>query len=280
MTVAEMTDRVRSLVPARRDSLGRRRGIGRPSRLSRLPGLPGLTALVILAVVWELTAYLSGGWVPSLADIARALVGTVTDPATYRNAGITLYRIAIAFVGATVVGSLLGVAMGFSRLAEGFLRPLVVIALAVPDPVYVIFAILILGTDESSGLVALTLAVLPFVVTVVHSGVRARDPQLDELARVYRFGRARYASQVLLRQVTPALLVAARTAFAFSWKIVVLVEAISQPLGIGSQIYAAFRLLRYDEMVAVALVFILVMRLIDALLLGTAERRALAWSRP
>jgi ABC-type nitrate/sulfonate/bicarbonate transport system permease component len=280
MTVVERADRVKSLVPPRRSSLGRRRGIGRRSRVSRVPGLPDLTAVVILAAAWELTAYLSGGWVPSLVDIGRALVGTVTDRATYSNAGITLYRIAIAFVCATAAGSLLGVAMGLSRLAEGFLRPLVVIALAVPDPVYVIFAILILGTDESSGLVALTLAVLPFVVTVVHSAVRARDPQLDELARVYRFGRARYATQVLLRQVTPALLVAARTAFAFSWKIVVLVEAISQPLGIGSQIYAAFRLLRYDEMVAVALVFIVVMRLIDGLVLGTAERRALAWSRP
>src|SRR5690606_24212138 len=143
---------------------------------------------------------------------------------------------------------------------------------AIPDPVYVIFAILILGTEESTGLVALTLAVLPFAVTVVHSGVKARDPQLDELARVYRFGRRRYTQEVLVRQIAPALLVAARTAFAFSWKIVVLVEALSQPLGIGSQIYNYFRLLRYDEMVAAALIFIIAMRIIDQAVLGTAER--------
>src|SRR5690606_21447611 len=152
---------------------------------------------------------------------------------------------------------------------EGFFRPLVVIALAIPDPVYVIFAILILGTEPSSGLIALTLAVLPFAVTVVHSGVKSRDPQLDELSKVYRFTRRQYFHQVLTRQVAPALLVAARTAFAFSWKIVVLVEAISQPLGIGSQIYNYFRLLRFDEMVAISLAFIVLMRLIDALVLGT-----------
>ncbi|MBO3089201.1 ABC transporter permease [Cellulomonas dongxiuzhuiae] len=258
-------------------------GIASPPRRGRRAGgptgLPSLVALVLLAAAWELTAFLSGGWVPSIGAILGSLPGVVTDPATLSNAGITLYRIAIAFVGATVIGSVLGIAMGYNRIVEAFFRPIVVIALAVPDPVYVIFAILVLGTEESSGIVALTLAVVPFAVTVVHSGVRARDVQLDELARVYRFSPLQYVTQVLVRQVAPALLVAARTSFAFSWKIVVLVEAMSQPLGIGSQIYTAFRLLRYDDMVATALVFIVVMRVVDALLLGTAERRALAWTR-
>jgi NitT/TauT family transport system permease protein len=240
--------------------------------------LPAVVAFILLAGAWELTALLSGGWVPSVASILVAIPKVLTDPKTLSNAGITLYRIVIAFGAATLLGAVLGVAMGLNRYVEGYFRPLVVIALAIPDPVYVIFAILILGTAPSSGLIALTLAVLPFAVTVVHSGVKSRDPQLDELARVYRFGRRRYIHQVLIRQVAPALLVAARTAFAFSWKIVVLVEAISQPLGIGSQIYNYFRLLRYDEMVAISLAFILAMRALDGLVLGAAERRALAWS--
>lgn len=241
---------------------------------------PNLAAVAIAAVAWEVVARLSGGWVPSLPAIAGALGEVLVDDRTLTNARITLGRIVIAFLGATVIGAVIGIAMGLNRFVEGYFRPLVVIALAIPDPVYVIFAILILGTAPSSGLIALTLAVLPFAITVVHSAVRARDPQLDELARVYRFGRGRYLREVLIRQVAPALLVAGRTAFAFSWKIVVLVEAISQPLGVGSQIYNYFRLLRYDEMVACALIFIVVMRVLDHLVLGTLERRALAWNRP
>lgn len=258
--------------------------VGTPSDRRRkrpwqLGGVPTVVAILLLAAAWEIIAVLSGGWVPSVVAIAGAVPDVVVDSRTLGNAGITLYRIGVSFVVATIAGGILGVAMGLNRYLEGFFRPLVVIALAIPDPVYVIFAILILGTEPSSGLIALTLAVLPFAVTVVHGSVRARDPQLDELAKVYRFGRRRYVQQVLVRQVAPALLVAARTAFAFSWKIVVLVEALSQPLGIGSQIYNYFRLLRYDELVALSLVFIVAMRLIDSILLGTAERRALAWSR-
>ena len=37
-----------------------------------------------------------------------------------------------------------------------------------------------------------------------------------EMSRVYRLGRRRYLTEVLARQVSPALLAAARTSFAFA----------------------------------------------------------------
>lgn len=241
--------------------------------------LATVVAVAILIVVWELTGIASGGWVPSIFAVVAKIGPVLAEPSTLGNMWITTYRILIAFVATTIVGSLLGIAMGLNRSFEAFFRPLVVISLAIPDPVYIIFAILILGTDESSGIIALAIAVLPFVLNVVHSAVKARDSQLDGMAAVYRLGRRRYLTEVIIGQVGPALIVAARTSFAFCWKVVVLVEAISQPLGVGSQIYTAFRLLRYDEMIAVAIVFIVLMRAVDSIVFGFLERRALAWSR-
>jgi ABC-type nitrate/sulfonate/bicarbonate transport system permease component len=238
-----------------------------------------VVAVVILMVVWELTGIASGGWVPSIFAVIAKFAPVLAEPATLSNMWITTYRILIAFVATTIVGSLLGIAMGLNRYFEAFFRPLVVISLAIPDPVYIIFAILILGTDESSGIIALAIAVLPFVLNVVHSAVKSRDTQLDGMATVYRFGRRRYLTEVIIGQFGPALIVAARTSFAFCWKVVVLVEAISQPLGVGSQIYTAFRLLRFDEMIAVAVVFIVLMRVVDTVAFGFLERRALAWAR-
>lgn len=243
------------------------------------PLLATIVAIVLFIVAWEITGVLSGGWVPSSLAVGSKIVPALLEPATIENMGITSYRILIAFIATTIVGSLLGIAMGLNRYFEAFFRPLVVIALAIPDPVYIIFAILILGTDESTGIIALAIAVLPFVLNVVHSAVKARDIDLDGMATVYRFGRRRYLTEVIIGQVSPALVVAARTSFAFCWKVVVLVEAISQPLGIGSQIYTAFRLLRYDEMIAIALVFIILMRAVDYIVFGFLERRALNWAK-
>ena len=53
------------------------------------------------------------------------------------------------------------------------------------------------------------------------------DQGLDEMSSVYRLGRRRYLLDVLGRQVAPALLAATRTSFAFAWKLIVLVEALS-----------------------------------------------------
>jgi NitT/TauT family transport system permease protein len=238
-----------------------------------------VVAAVLALGMWQVATFLSEGWVPSLGRIAAAFVEDVANPLTYLEMAITFRRILIAFVAATAIGMLLGVGMGLSRRVTAFFRPIVVLGLAVPDPVYIIVAILVLGTEESSGLVAMTVALIPFVVNIVVAGVRARERGLDEMSSVYRLGRRRYLVDVVARQVAPALMAAMRTCFAFSWKLVVLVEALTQPRGIGAQIYLAFRLLRPDHMISLALIFILVLRAVEALVFTPLERRVLAWTR-
>ena len=238
-----------------------------------------LVAVVLLAIAWQIGTIVSDGWVPSLDRIGAAVVANLTDPAVYGQMAITARRILIGFVAATAIGVALGFLMGLDRRVEAFFRPVVTMLLAIPDPVYIIVAILVLGTDESSGLIALVLALIPFVVVIVHGAVRARERQLDEMSRVYKLGRWAYLTEVLGRQIAPALIVAARTCFAFSWKIVVLIEALSQPEGIGSQIYYSFRLLRSADMIALALIFIVLMRIVESVAFGFAERRLMGWSR-
>lgn len=230
-------------------------------------------------VAWQIATVISEGWIPSIGEIGGAGVDQLGTGDTWTQMLITSKRILIAFVAATAIGFAIGFAMGLNRKAEAYFRPLVVIGLAIPDPLYVIIVVLVLGAEESSGLIALTLALVPFVVTIVHGSVKARERQLDEMSRVYRLGRRGYLTQVLARQVTPALVAAARTSFAFAWKIVVLVEALSQPRGIGAEIYQQFRLLKAADMIALALIFIVLMRLVDVLLFGAIERRLLAWTR-
>lgn len=237
-------------------------------------------AVIVAVGAWQAVTVWSDGWVPSIAAIGAAVVERLADSSTYNGMAITARRIVIGFAGALVVGLATGLAMGISPWARALLRPVVVVGLAIPDPVTIILAILVIGTGEVAGLVGLTLAIAPFGIVIVAGAVESRDPHLDELARVYRFSRRHRLVDVLARQVAPGLLASARSLFAFSWKVVVLVEAISQPRGVGAQIYTAFRLLRPADMIALALLFILVMRLAELTIFRPAERRLLAWNRP
>jgi NitT/TauT family transport system permease protein len=237
---------------------------------------PVLAMLVLLAVWWPLSIRLRP-WVPTPAATFDSMWELVRSADFYSDLGVTLRRILMAFVLAGLAGALLGIWMGLSHRAERFFAPVVAIALAVPDPVYIIFAVLTFGVSERSTDAALVIAVAPFVTNIVRSSVAARDMHLDDLARVYRFGQRRRYLEVLIPQLVPALLAAARTAFALSWKIVVVVEGMSQPDGIGSAILDSFNLLRTREVFAYAILFTVIMQMIEYVGLRPIQRRALAW---
>jgi ABC-type nitrate/sulfonate/bicarbonate transport system permease component len=226
---------------------------------------------------WEIIVWISDGWVPSLTQVGAALVQDIVSVHVWEGALITFQRLLIGFVGSTMLGLGLGFLMGLLKSFDAFWRPLIVVGLAIPDPVYFLVAILVLGTEESTALLALILAVAPFVVTIVVGAVDSRDKRLDDMSQVYRISTATYLTQVLGRQLVPGLLAAARTAFAFSWKVVVLMEALTQPDGIGAQIYYMFRLLRPAHMIALALIFIVVMRAVEWIAFTPLERRLLRW---
>lgn len=233
---------------------------------------PGITAAVLAAIGWQLVSLVSDGWVPGLDAVTGSVVTALTDPAFYLDAGISLRRVLIVLVVATLIGLVIGLLAGFSDAADAFLRPILVIGLAIPDPVYVIIVLLIMGITETAGIVALVIAIVPLVANVVAGSVRARDRGLDEMARTYRFSRLDYGRHVLAHQARPAAIAALRTAFAFSWKLVVLMETMTRPDGIGARIYESFRFLRPQDMIAYALLFTVLMRVLEIVALRRLER--------
>lgn len=130
------------------------------------PDYKAIIAAVVIAILfWEGLVLVSGGWVPGTLKILTSLVERLAEWNTYVAIAITLSRIGVAFLGAFLIGVALGVAMGLWDWVDAFWRPIIALALAIPDPVYFIMAILVFGTSESVSLFALMLAVLPFAVS-------------------------------------------------------------------------------------------------------------------
>lgn len=230
-----------------------------------------------MLVIWHVMALNYRPWVPDISSTLNAMGAQLQSGSFWHNFFLTLGRVMASFAAASVIGAAVGLLIGLNARAEAFAQPLIALALAVPDPVYIIFAILALGTGEAAGFVALTVAVTPFVANIVRSNVQARDKSLDEMARIYHLPRDVRLRVVLVPQLVPALLTAMRFSFALSWKLVVVVEAIGQPDGIGASIFNSFRLLRMREAAAVAIIFILAMQLLERGVLGRMEKRLLRW---
>lgn len=241
-------------------------------RASRLAA--AVTALGLALVTWYVVSELTDHWLPTLGQVDAGVRTVLKSPELISDFGTTIRRVLEVWVCAFAVGVVVGVAAGFRWRLRAFLRPIMVIALAIPDLVYIILAILILGPKESSSIFALVFAISPLVANVVMDSTLDRDPRIDEMAAVYRFSRATYARHVLWNQIRPALGAGARTSFAFSWKLIVLVEVITSPNGVGAEIGTEFRYLRPANMIAYALLFTVFMRLIEVLVIDRVFPRS------
>jgi NitT/TauT family transport system permease protein len=253
----------------------RRALLPQSSAMTKLLG--ALIAFALILVLWFVLSAHLHPWVPSPVATVEAAWKVLGTPELYRDLVATAERLVTAFVASTLIGTVIGIAVGLDKRVEAFFQPLLALMLAVPDPVYIIFAILGLGTGEVTGIVALSLVVTPFVANIVRSSVQARDTTLDEMAKVYRISRWRTFTSTLLPQLVPALITAGRFSFALSWKVVILVEALAQPTGIGARVYHDFSMFRMAPAFAVAIMFCVVMQIVERLVLQQLEQRALRW---
>ena len=69
----------------------------------------------------------------------------------------------------------------------------------------------------------------------------------------------------------------ARFAFAMSWKIVVLVEALSSNVGMGERIHFFFVFNQPHRVIGWTLTFVVVMVLVERFVFREAEKRLFAW---
>lgn len=241
--------------------------------------VPPLVALVIiLAIWWPLTIPLRG-FLPTPLAVVEEFFSAWTNPEFYSHLLATSRRVVIGTVSAFVTGALIGIFMGRSKLFEALALPWVMVALALPGPVVILFSILLLGLEELTLLVALWVAVTPFVINIVYEGVKSLNPDLFDMSVVYRWSDTQRYRHLIVPQLAPSLFSGVRFGFAMSWKIVVIIEALSLPNGIGGQLELFFRLLRPDKVIAWTLCFTVVMSLVDVLIFRPSERRVFAWRK-
>ena len=264
---------------------------GRPSRwLTAFAGLvyAFLFAPIVVMIVFSFNdsrrTFIWQGftldWYPALLSNDELL-----DPL-----GVTLQVAAIAVIGATILGALLG--LGLARLrfrGSGAVQTLLLLPMVTPEIIMgislLVFFSQLFGLNGS--VAQISLAHITFCISYVAITVRARaanlNPQLEEAARdlgASAFGAFRHVTLPLL---APAIAAGAMLAFALSFDDLIVT---SFNAGVGSTtlpvaIYSAIRLGVTPEINAISsiIVAVVAIALLIAWRLGafrTAARAAVA----
>ena len=235
-------------------------------------------SLVALIALWVVASQFGDDrHLPGPVAVFSAIGKAAASGELFTAMGITMSRVAAAFTLAMAAGSALGYAMGRRALIDRVADPWVVILLNLPALVIIVLAYIWAGLNEAAAIAAVALNKLPVATVTIREGVRALDPGLDEMARVFGFSALKRLRHLALPQLAPYFAAATRSGLSLVWKIVLVVELLGRPNGIGFEIGEAFQLFDVPLLLAYALPFTIVMLMIEAFVVQPFERRVSRW---
>jgi NitT/TauT family transport system permease protein len=234
----------------------------------------------VLVLLWELASLAANPRkLPSPQIVAGVLAEGIADGSLPYHVGITLARVAASFALAMLIGIAIGIAMGRRPRLDRFFDGWLVLFLNIPALVTIVLCYVWFGLVESAAIAAVALNKIPNVIVTLREGARALNRDYLEMAEVFRLGQAKTLRHIVLPELYPFIVAAARSGLALIWKIVLVVEAFGRSSGVGFQINTDFNNFDVASILAYTVAFVVVIQLIELTILRPLERRANQWGR-
>ena len=226
---------------------------------------------------WLLSLSFSDLVVASPWQTVAGLVGLLSTVDFYRDFFITLQRFALSLFFGVFFGITFGVLAGLEKRLKWLFAPLNWILMTMPPVVLVMLSMLWFGMGGFQTIFVTTLLIFPMIYANTMAGIESVDPDLLEMARIYRAGRVRMIREIYFPGIYAPLFAALSLSAGMGMRIVVLAEVLGASSGIGY----AFSLSRTNvdtpSLFAWIIVCLFVGGGIDGILFTPIKNRVLRW---
>ena len=234
----------------------------------------GAAAVVFWLAVWQFAAAAIGQevFLVSPLQAAGTLVQLLPQPDFWQRVGFSAGHILLGFLLGAVCSVVCSVAAERWVWVDALLSPVMQLVKATPVASFIILALVWVSGKSLSILISF-LMVLPVLYGAVRTGIESADPQLLEMARVFRLPLARRVKAIWLPAVLPAFRQGCSVALGICWKSGVAAEVIGLPDGsIGDALYRAKITLSTGELFAWTFVIILLSAAFEKLFLALLDK--------
>jgi NitT/TauT family transport system permease protein len=245
--------------------------------------LPPVVFLALLVGVWQLAyvAHLKPPYaLPSPADVAAKFWETVQDGRAGEAIWTSLSRGAIGFGMSLVIGTLLGLAMWWSRWLRAAIGPIVSGLQSLPSVAWVPAAIIWFSLSNAAIYTVVLLGAVPSIANGLLGGMKQVPPLFDRVGRVLGLSALARTRYVLLPAALPGYLGGLRQGWAFAWRSLMAAELITYSPALGQglgQLLNIGRELSQMSLVITSITLILVVGMaIELLIFAPLERRVLS----
>lgn len=232
-----------------------------------------LVVPAILLVCWEIVALLVGSeTVSPPAETVDTAIDGFSDGWLSDALVHTLYATALATAIAAAAGLWLGFMLGMSaywrQVFEGPLFWIYAIPKVTLFPVFLLFVGLNIKTEIVFGAFH---GVFPLILFLM-SAIRSIPGVYMKVRRVYRLGRWKTFTRIIVPDTLPALVTGLRYCFSLSFLGVILAEMFAAKAGAGYMLIQGINLHRVSWIFAVALVLVIVALIVNAGFVITENR--------
>ena len=237
--------------------------------------------LVFLGVIalWEAgarTGFIPPLVLPSPTEVYRAFAHLVESGLLWTHVGASLQRLVIGWTLGTVLGVLVGFAIGLFSLARAGLAPMVAAIFPVPKIALLPLFVIWFGIGEGSKVATILFGTFFPTVVATYGGVDNVDRNLIRMGQSFGLSWLSIVRKIILPGALPAILPGFRISAAIAIVLLVAAEMIGAEFGVGAYILLAGSLMATDELVA-GVAILSVMGLSVNWLIARAERILLRW---
>lgn len=245
--------------------------------------LKGLLLLVLFIALWQLFYFVlvekTATWkpyvFPSPLGVLTSFGKLIKNGTLFAGIGQTMRRIGIGYGLSIVIGVLFGMVLARFKALSELMRPLVLGIQTLPSICWVPFAILWYGLAESATIFIVVIGSAFSICIAVETGIKGINPLYIRAAKTMGAKGATLYTKVILPASIPALVGALKQGWSFAWRALMTGEMMISSRGIGLMLSQAREIGGINEVTAVMLVIVLISILIDKLIFGLIEKRAL-----
>ena len=232
-------------------------------------------SIPLLLVAYELlsrSGLVSSRTLPSLVLIGEQLWKYLANGELAYHAGISLYRAALGFALALVVGVMLGTLMARRRWVEALIEPIFSFGYPIPKiSLYPVF-IMVFGLGTGSKVALVFLECLYPIAVHAYSGMRSADRVLVWAGRNMGATERQLFWKVLIPSALPTLFSGLRIALPVALIVTIITELIGESRGLGYFVTFHTASFEYARALAAFVVIAVIGFCLDRLLLSLRNR--------
>lgn len=234
---------------------------------------------VAVLVIWEaLTDFGIIDWrfFSSPSEIASVFASMILSGELLHHVLISLQRIFYGFLLGVVPGVIIGTIMGFSRLANLLIGPLVAVVFPIPKLAILPLLMAIFGVGEGSKIALIALGAIFLTLYNTAAGVRNLPPVYREVGESFGASRLKYIMTIALPGALPHIMTGLKLSLQTSLLLIVAAEFVGAKDGVGQLIWSAWEIFDVRRMF-VGLITLSVIGYLLSIMIDKIEDVLLPW---